>query len=425
MMTLQNLVQNTYDVFLENLPEARIVLLHPRSRYRSVLVAKLINSDTIKTIYYAMGPDDLNLQSFISGLTHDLANQHPTFGRHVNMLAPGVFQEGLDGIDAIVRAFAADLGEITDDDFLFIVDEYDRSDTADDIQRFIEVLTDYLPPQCRIVLNSRTLPRLPWVSLVAQRRAVLLEDDQLITRNFYEIVEEGDTKLEIYALGPGHVSLNDVPIDTWEGHLPRLLFFFALDRPIVTRSEICQAFWPELESDQAVNVFHVTKRRLHKALDIDVLVHIDGYYCVNPDLAVQYDVMEFVELLVLGRDETLDKKTRMRAWQRCIEMYNGPFLQGHSDRWIVERREDYQTGYLEALTSMAMVRLEEERNEHALSLFQKALTEDNSRQDIHREVMKLYAMMGRRSEAAAHYKHLMENHEPEAATVQVYDEIMS
>ena len=165
-----------------------------------------------------------------------------------------------------------------------------------------------LPSHCQMVINSRTLPRLPWVSLIAQKKAVILHDDMLVSSDFYDMRTEGHPRLEVYALGPGYVLLNGEPIDTWEGHLPRLLFFFALDRPVVTRSEICQAFWPDLDNDQAVNVFHVTKRRLHKALDFDVLVHEGGYYRVNPEVSIYYDIMAFVGALVKGRSpETQDK----------------------------------------------------------------------------------------------------------------------
>lgn len=180
--------------------------------------------------------------------------------------------------------------------FYLILDEYDRSDSADDIQRFVEKLVANPSHNCRIIINSRTLPRLPWVSLIAQKRAVLLEDNLLIKHDFYRVETGGKYKLEVFALGPGHVLMNGTAIESWEGHLPRLLFFFALDRPIITRSEICQAFWPELHMDQAVNVFHVTKRRLHKALDMDVLVHDGGYYRVNPDMAIHYDVMDLQRL---------------------------------------------------------------------------------------------------------------------------------
>lgn len=423
-MQLHNLIDQTFQAFQEQAANAKVILLHPRSRYRSVLVAKLINTSDLKVYYYAMGQDDINLHSFLTGITHDLANQHPTFGRHTNILP----QESYDNLEVLLDTFARDLAEISDEPYFLILDEYDRSDSADDIQMFIEKLVNRLPDNCRIVINSRTLPRLPWVSLIAQKKAVLLEDHQLIRHDFYEIETEGKNKLEVYALGPGYVLMNGKPIDTWEGHLPRLLFFFALDRPIITRSEICQAFWPELDTDQAVNVFHVTKRRLHKALDMDVLVHDGGYYRVNPDLAVQYDVMDFVEALMEGRNE--ENPNRVAAWHRAVDMYRGPFLQGHTDRWIVDRRRDFQSGYLEALTEMAYVRLNEDRPEQALGLFQRALAEDQSRESLHRDVMQLYTRLGRRSEAAAHYQRLVEElrkdgREPVKETQTLYKEIMS
>lgn len=427
-MKLHDLIEQSFDMFQTQAANARVVLLHPRSRYRSVLVARLINSPDLRVFYYAMGPDDINVASFISSITHDLANQHPTFGRHMNLLPQSIYADFHNTHREVVETFARDVAEMSDEPFLLVLDEYDRSDSADDVQMLVERLVDYLPDHARLVINSRTLPRLPWVSLIAQKQAVLLQDDHLITHNFYEIETEGKNKLEVYALGPGFVLMDGQSIDTWEGHLPRLLFFFALDRPIITRSEICQAFWPELDTDQAVNVFHVTKRRLHKALEMDVLVHDEGYYRVNPNLAIHYDVMEFVGALIAGRDQ--ENPNRMAAWQRAIDLYRGPFLQGHNDQWILDRREDYQAGYLEALTEMAYVRLNEGRQEHALGLLQRALAENPSKQNLHREVMKLYTTMGRRSEAAAHYQRLVEDLKkgsrmPEPETDSLYREIMS
>ena len=423
-MKLHSLIDLAYQNFLEQMQEARIILLHPRSRYRSILIARLLNDPDLTVFYYAMGPDDINIHSFLSGITHDLANQHPTFGRHLNILPPSDQAD----FDILVDTFAHELSEMSDKTFMLVLDEYDRTDSADDVQLFIEHLVAQLPANCKLVINSRNLPRLPWVSLIARGRAVLLEDDKLIKHDFYDIQEGSRSRLEVYALGPGYVLMDGKAIDAWEGHLPRLLFFFALDRPSITRSEICQAFWPELETDQAVNVFHVTKRRLHKALDMDVLVHEGGYYYVNPELAIDYDVINFVGALMDGR--TNDHENQINAWQRAIEMYRGPFLQGHNDGWIIERRRDFQAGYLEALTQMAHVRLAEERPEHALTLFQRALAEDPTREDVHREVMQLYTQLGRRSEAAAHYQRLMEelakdNLEPAPSTRELYQQIMS
>lgn len=179
--------------------------------------------------------------------------------------------------------------------------------------------------------------------------------------------------------------------------------------------------------DQAVNVFHVTKRRLHKALDMDVLVHDGGYYRVNPEMAIHYDIMDFATALMDGR--TTEGKERLGAWQRAIDLYRGPFLQGHTDKWILDRRMDFRAGYLEALSEVARIRLEEDRPEHALGLFQRVLAEDGTRETIHQEVMKLYVSLGRRSEAAAHYQRLVddlkrEGKTPSSETTTVYERIM-
>lgn len=399
-MKLHGLVNNSYEAFLRYTLDARIVLLHPRSRYRSVLVARLINDPNLRTLYYAMGPDDVSVPAFLSGLTHDLSNQHPTFGHHLN-LVPGGLGEG--DMQQWLEALAADLDAWTSEPFLLILDEYDRSDSADDIQRFIELLVPMLPPHCQLVINSRTLPRLPWTSLIARKQAVILEDERLVSSDFYGYSGgEGQARLEVTALGPGYVSLDGELITTWEGHLPRLLFFFALDRPTVTRSEICQSFWPNLDIEQAVNVFHVTKRRLHKALGEDILVHEQGYYRVNPALSVQYDVIDFVGALVKGRAAVGEEK--LAYWQQAINLYRGPFLQGHDDQWILARRVDFRCGYMEAVTEMAETRYQQGHAEHALRLYLRALEEDITREDLHRRVMTLFAELGRRSEVAAHYQ---------------------
>jgi DNA-binding SARP family transcriptional activator len=427
-MQLHNLIDQAYETFQKHAANAKIILLHPRSRYRSVLVARLINAQETPIFYYALGPDDTSVQSFLSGITHDIANQFPTFGRHLNLLPTEALADTDEHLDLLLDTFANDLAELSDQPFFLVLDEYDRCDSADDVQRFVEQLVSRLPDNCRLIINSRSLPRLPWVSMIARGSAVLLEDSHLIANDFYDVAREGTNNLEVYALGPGFVLLNGEPIDTWEGHLPRLLFFFALDRPIITRSEICEAFWPELEIDQAVNVFHVTKRRLHKALDMDVLVHDEGYYRINPELGVQYDIIDFVQSVMAGRN--LDNGNQLEAWQRAIDQYRGPFLQGHSDRWIMDRRRAFQAGYLEALTETAKVRLAEGRAEYALGLFQRALAEDYSHEELHREIMRLYTQLGRRSEAAAHYQRYVENlkrsaKEPHPDTASLYQEIMS
>lgn len=403
-MKLNEQINASYIALQEQVFRARVLLLHPRSKYRSVLVAMLVNDPDVMTYYFALGPDDVNLKAFIQSITHDLSNQHPTFGRHINMLPPTVYENIDEHVDTILEKFADELTELSDKPYILILDEYDRSDSADDIHRFVEQLADYLPEMCRVLINSRTLPRLPWVSMVAKKQAALLLDDHLIEDDFYSNRKDADYDLEVFALGPGYVLHKGKQIESWEGHLPRLLFFFALDKPLVTRSEICSAFWPDLAIEQAVNVFHVTKRRLHKALGFDVLVHIESHYQVNPDLHVYYDVLDFVETLMQGRNP--NNPNPFDSWQHAVKLYRGPFLQGHNDTWIEDRRVAFRAGYLEALTEMAQAWISKDRKELALKLYRQALDEDFKREELHREIMQLYKDLGRRSEAVAHFQEM-------------------
>jgi len=112
-------------------------------------------------------------------------------------------------------------------------------------------------------------------------------------------------------------------------------------------------------------------------------------------------------------------------------MYRGNYLQGHDDPWIVARRSDFREGYVEALTELARIREEQERPDVALGLYLRALSEAYNREDLHREVIRLYGKLGRRSEAAEHYSRLENdfkeryNITPSPETQETYREVIS
>jgi len=424
-MTVLELVRPSIDTVAAHYASNKLLLIHPSSRYRTLLIAALITEPPCTLYYHGLGVEDVSLDQFLAGLVRSLVEQSPTFGRHINQA------RAADNSDIAVlgQALATDLNEMTSEDYLLILDEYDRADAIPEVQTFIEVLLEYLPAHCHLLINSRTLPRLPWVALVAKHQAVVLRDSRMLTSGFYSEHFRENPNVEVYALGPGYVIVNGQHVATWEGHLPRLLFFFALDRPLVTRAEICDAFWPELPLDQAVNVFHVTKRRLHKALGFDVLVHEGGHYRVNPEINLHYDVLEFVSSLVEARSASGAEAAE--AWHYATEVYHGDFLQGHNEDWIVDRREDYREGYIEALTECARIRERDSKPEVALGLLLRAVNEDPRREDLHRDVIRLYGQLGRRIEAAEHYKNLEQllKHtygvdEPSPETRKIYREVV-
>lgn len=393
-----------YETFLRCSRQAKIILLHPRSRLRSLVVARLLADSSVAAFYYALDIDDINLRSFLAGLMRSLSRQHVTFGRLLNLLPETALEDPSRQMDLILDTFISELTELADGEFCLVLDEFDRANLADDVLRFVERLSHLAPERCKIVLNGRTLPRMPWLAMIAKRHAVILRDSELVRADIYDNRHDEGARLKVLSMGPGYVFLDDYLLDNWEGHLPRLLLFFAMDRPELTRNQICETFWPNLELEQAVNVFHVTKRRLHKAVGMDVLAHDGACYRVDRDTPFYLDVFEFVEALLEGRHG--EPEDPIALWQRVANLYRGPYLQGHSGLWIEERREAYQSAYLEALENIADLWEARESYELALHTLTRAMDADFSREAIHRKLLRLYLRLGRRAEAVAHFRQL-------------------
>ncbi|MCY3797325.1 MAG: bacterial transcriptional activator domain-containing protein [Chloroflexi bacterium] len=396
--------QSAYAEFLRVAGDAKIILLHPQSPLRSLLMAKLLADGNVSTLYYALDVDDINLRDFLTGITGSLSRQHVTFGRQMNLLPKRVLDEPLRHMESILHTFIAELMEVAEGEFWLVLDEFDRADLADDVLRFVERLSHYAPARCKIVLNGRTLPRMPWLAMIAKRHAVILRDEQIERENLYGFSNATEASLKVLSLGPGYVFRDDYLVDHWEGHLPRLLLFFAMDRPEVTRNEICETFWPKLHINQAVNVFHVTKRRLHKAVGADVLAHDGKYYRVATGTRYYFDAFEFVELLLEGRHGEPDDP--FEHWQHVTNLYRGPYLQGHNEPWIQERRDAYEFAYVEALENIARIWEERQSYELALHMLTRAIDTDFTRLENHLKLLRLYVRLGRRAEAVAHFRQL-------------------
>jgi DNA-binding SARP family transcriptional activator len=82
------------------------------------------------------------------------------------------------------------------------------------------------------------------------------------------------------------------------------------------------------------------------------------------------------------------------------------------------------------MRALAQIRIEENRPEQALNILNRALSEHETSQALHRDVMQLYLDMGRRSEAAGHYQKLAanlkdRNLKPEGETAELYEAILN
>jgi len=422
-MSLTNLITPSIKTVKDQCAQHKLILFPPASRYRALLVAGLLSDPPYPLFYAGVSGGDVSLDDYLNGLVDEIGEQQDGFGKNCRK----ALEKDPKDIDALASAFARDINDLSKDDFLLLVDGFDRPGYNSKITTFMTRLIAQLPAQCHLMISSRTLPQLPWLSMVASGEAVILKDGEPISGTFYTEHVDEHPNVEVFALGPGYVLIDGAKVDTWDGDLPRLLLFFGLDRPTVTRNDICQAFWPELDEDQAVNVFHVTKRRMHKALGFDTLIHESGHYRVNPALNLYYDVIAFVEQLSTAR--SLEGAEAVPHWRRAVDLYRGAYLQGRDEGWITARQEDYQAGYIEALLALARFYDSGGEQIEALGYYLRTLAEAPNREDLHRAVLRLYGELGRYHDAEKHYKYLREKLldqygvEPAPETQAVYKEV--
>jgi two-component SAPR family response regulator len=192
--------------------------------------------------------------------------------------------------------------------------------------------------------------------------------------------------------------------------LPRNLFFYFMDHPLVTRDEIFETFWPNLSVKEATNVFHVTKRKISERISMKVgndgsyelTQYSGGFYMPSEKIVRHYDVADFQDAIERSMVAMTDDKEKALL-TAAIELYKAPFLQTVRMPWAVDRRDHLRQLYAQALISMARLHKRNQEWPHALGFFIRALKETPQREDIHREVMNIYLEQGMVEDARWQY----------------------
>ena len=246
----------------------------------------------------------------------------------------------------------------------------------------------------KLVLMMREIPQSLLGDTALLEEAVFLPSDRSLMLWDYSRPEVSQsTLLEVRALGTGRVLLNGERVDSWDGVLPRSLFFYLVDRGMTTRNDIFETFWPNLSVREATNVFHVTKRKISEVLGVDLTTYWSGFYRISPDIELSYDVVQFSELLQSSVVQATGQATE--TLRRAIWLYRDDFLTSFEMEWVENRRHELRQSYSEALIGLAKAVDEP----GALGYYLRALNINPQREDVAHRVMLLYQDMGQPEDA--------------------------
>jgi len=182
------------------------------------------------------------------------------------------------------------------------------------------------------------------------------------------------------------------------------------------RDELIEAIWPT-EGEQTIDRnFHPTLSHLRRALEggrnsrdaPPSLLLRSGVYRLNPEFDWEVDVLELLRRVEEGKNLQTrgDLPAAAEVWRGAWGLYRGPFLQGHYEAWVEERREGYQKVYLEMLRDLGDLYQRLGRLEEAVDAYRAVLIEDPLQERVHVSLMQLYAGQGRRDMVRRQYDRL-------------------
>lgn len=378
--------------------DKRVIILYPRHRQHTALISLLYKHYADRMYYYALNEEDTSLKDFLWNLSHDAM-----FPIEFGEATRHALQTSHDPADW-AAGFSHDLAGLRQEKYMILLDHLDILPRHDDsLNQFFRALPNHLPEHIQLIINGRELRKQPWSDLINEGLAISLGDDEALNSGiFHEPEMRG--QLEVYALAGGsRVLIDGRPITAWEGSLPRNLFYFFVDKPMVTRTEIFDSFWSELDIKAATNVFHVTKRKISEKLGYDLTDYENGFYIPNHRVNRIYDAEIFERHIETAMDAVTDAEEE-ENWAKAIQIYRGQFLKEVEMDWAKQRRHELRNSYAQALISLARIYKGRNEYERALGYFIRAIGEKPDREDVHRDIMEIYASQGRYEAIHQQYK---------------------
>lgn len=406
-MVAENITRVTVDMFRKKSAGKKVVLLYPWTNYRTLFLTHFLSTKQSGLLYYRIKGEQSSLSSWLTEMVSELSQVLDSFGDNLKQALRGGKPETLG------EALAADLKAYNGGEVALFIDEFDRAPLNGDFRKFIKAAVAALPAKAQLAFSSRLLTYQPWYDMVASGEAMVLGTEYRKDDVMFTVEPVPKPQLEVYSLGRGYALVNGQQITNWDGALPRNLFFYFMDHPLVTRDEIFQTFWPDLSVKEATNVFHVTKRKISERISMKVgssknyelTQYSGGFYMPSEKIVRHYDVSDFQDAIERSMISSSDEQEEALL-ARAIEVYKAPFLQTVMMHWTGERRDQLRQLYSQALISMGRIHKRRGNWEHSLGFFVRSLKETPEREDIHREVITIYLKQDMPQDALMQYRNL-------------------
>ncbi len=389
---------------------AKILFIYPWTTHRNVFLTYMLEQTDYALLYYRLKDTEETLTGWFKNLIIEFRKNYGDFGHRLEASLQS------DDPASWALSLATDLNLYAQRNGMvyFFCDEIDRIPHDEMLKSFFRELVSNVNDCVKVVISSRLLRYQPWYGFIESGIGTVLGTERRNNDALYTHQDQSKPTLEIYALGRGYGIVNGQTINNWDGALPRNLFFYFVDHPLITRDQIFEVFWPRLATKDATNVFHVTKRKISERITMkienpeenyELTQYSSGFYIPSNKITRFYDVHEFQAAIDQSMVVNNPEEEEMLL-EQAIDLYRGPFLQDGKMDWMDTRRDELKYLYAQALIGMGRIRKNQDQKMAALGFFIRALKEIPEREDVHREIMSIYTEAGMYQDALEQYQTL-------------------
>lgn len=234
--------------------------------------------------------------------------------------------------------------------------------------------------------------------------------------------------LAVSLLGTPTLTLEGKPLALSRRKSRAILYYLAAQRTPLTREQLLEFFWPDLDRPAAQQTLRTTLHGLRKALGSYLLVD-ENNLGLAPETEI--DVRRFEAGL---QSPSVDLPSLISQ----LALYRGDFLEGFRlpdipafDDWAAIEREHYRRLAVRGFTTSSQLREAQGDFAAALEALNRALAFDALQEDLQQAAMRLHYLAGDRAGAIRRYDSLRKLLDeemgvpPMAETRAVYDSILN
>jgi DNA-binding SARP family transcriptional activator len=197
------------------------------------------------------------------------------------------------------------------------------------------------------------------------------------------------------------------------------------------REQLMDLLWPDSGRRTASNslrkALYVARGTLDPEEGSRYLASEDESLVLCPEGNLWVDVDAFEEAASTARREH-----EVAAYRAALDLYPGDLLPGDRyEEWTESWRQELRRLYLDLLVELAALYEEHAQYGPAVEVLRKAIAEEPTNEYAHLGLMRLYALLGRRTEALAQFerlKHALSTYlgaEPGARATSLHGELLT